>query len=81
MNDQHKTSNSIKKLQLYDKASKKFVEHWYLDSEGFLWIDTDQYGVDMSGKREIRPANLDRYVLIEDGCVLIENTNLNNKKQ
>lgn len=49
---------------LYDKVGKREVSTaWYLDFEGFPYIDLDPHGVDMSGKRTIAPAYSKRYEL------------------
>ena len=43
------------KKYLYDKLNKRNSDiQWFIDSEGNHWIDTDPYGVQMSGKVTIR---------------------------
>ena len=43
---------------------------FYIDQGGMIWMDQDPYGVDMSGKRTIRPAPQEyQYTLEEDNEV------------
>lgn len=40
---------------LYDKLNKRIANiQWFIDQEGNYWIDTDPYGVQMSGNVTIR---------------------------
>ncbi len=44
----------MKKI-LYDKVNKrKATAQWFTDQHGNYWIDTDPYGVQMSGNVTIR---------------------------
>ncbi len=40
---------------LYDKVNKRIANvQWFTDQDGNYWIDTDPYGVQMSGNATIR---------------------------
>ena len=51
---------------LYDKVNKRIARHWFTDNDGNFYINTDPYGVQMSGKITIMPVtNNPNYKIIE----------------
>ena len=44
------------KKVLYDKVNKRLVRHFFVDNEGNFYINSDPYGVQMSGKITIIPV-------------------------
>lgn len=41
---------------LYDKINKRIANaQWFVDQDGFYWVDTDPNGVQISGNVTIRP--------------------------
>jgi len=51
---------------LYDKVNKRIARHWFVDKEGNFYINTDPYGVEMSGKITIiSVANNPNYQIVE----------------
>lgn len=51
--------------ELHDTLSKRPVKMWFADQEGNYYIDHDPHGLDMSGKRTIHPAGIDRYQFVK----------------
>jgi len=41
------------KFRAWDTASKRFIDHVFLNAIGEAYIDCDPHGIDMSGRRKI----------------------------
>lgn len=65
---------------LYDKINKRNARNWFVDNEGNVYINSDPYGVQMSGKITIIQIlnNHPQYEIREVEQIIP--TNLNRKK-
>lgn len=55
------------KFRVYDKYSKKYIDHCFIDPSGKVWINIDPYGAAMNSILNIKIGEYNRYKIEYDG--------------